>query len=72
MGDGLRAAAPPAKAPDPETDAAVLARHVDNLVEPATVAAYEDLDEGRIAIRIATSWLRGKMAGPANRQATAC
>jgi hypothetical protein len=55
------AAAPPAKAQDPETDAIALARHVDGLVEPAKVAAYEDLDEGRIAIGIATRWLRGKL-----------
>jgi hypothetical protein len=37
-----------------------LAGHVADLVEPAKVAAYEDLDEGRIAIRIATGWLRGR------------
>jgi hypothetical protein len=45
----------------PEASAAALSRHVDDLVEPAKVAAYEDLDEGRTAIGIATSWLRGKM-----------
>ena len=37
--------------PSPEAIAAVLARHVDDLVEPAKVAAYEDLDEGRTGDR---------------------
>jgi len=47
--------------PDSEAVAASLEHHIQDLVEPAKVAACEDLDEGRIAIGIATSWLRGKM-----------
>jgi hypothetical protein len=60
-----RVAAAAAPKPDyPYATEADLARHIDDLLEPAKVAAYEDLDEGRIAIGIATTWLRGKMEQP--------
>jgi hypothetical protein len=38
-----------------------VAQHLADFVEPAKVAALEDLDDGCRALRIATSWLRGKM-----------
>ncbi|HLY50803.1 MAG TPA: hypothetical protein VKR21_16565 [Solirubrobacteraceae bacterium] len=36
-------------------------RRVADFVEPAKVAALEDLDEGHRALRVATEWLRGKL-----------
>jgi hypothetical protein len=50
---------------DPDALAGSLARHIDDLVEPAKVEAYEDLDEGRIAIQVATRWLRDKLGSVA-------
>ena len=51
--------------PPQEAFAALVAGYVADLVEPAKVAALEDLDEGYQALGIATSWLRGKLAvGP--------
>jgi hypothetical protein len=52
---------PPAAAPDSEATGALVAAHVADLVEPAKVIALEQLDEGRQALGIATSWLRGKL-----------
>jgi hypothetical protein len=37
--------------------------HAADLVEPAKVAALEDLNDGYRALAITTSWLRGKLAG---------
>jgi hypothetical protein len=47
----------------PEAFAAQIEWRVADFVEPARVAALEDLDEGHRALGIATSWLRGKMGG---------
>jgi hypothetical protein len=52
---------PEALLPPPEAFAARVAGYVADFVEPAKVAALEDLDEGHQALGIATSWLRGKM-----------
>jgi hypothetical protein len=52
---------PEALLPPPEAFAARVAGYVADFVEPAKVAALEDLDEGRSALGIATGWLRGKM-----------
>jgi hypothetical protein len=49
----------------PEAFADRVAGYVADFVEPAKVAALEDLDEGRKALGVATSWLRRKLAaGP--------
>jgi hypothetical protein len=40
-----------------------VALHAADLVEPAKVAALEDLNDGYRALAITTSWLRGKLAG---------
>ncbi len=45
----------------PEAFAARVASYVADFVEPAKVAALEDLDDGHRALAIATSWLRGRM-----------
>ena len=47
--------------PPPEAFAAKVASYVADFVEPAKVAALEDLDEGHQAFGIATGWLRGKL-----------
>lgn len=54
---------PEAFLPPREAFAAQVAGYGADFLEPAKVAALEDLDEGRQALGIATSWLRGKM-GP--------
>lgn len=54
----------PPKPVDPDALAASLVRAIDDLVEPAKVEAYEDLDEGRLAIQVATRWMRSKLATP--------
>lgn len=46
---------------DQDAVAALVAAYAADLVEPAKVTALEQLDEGRQALGIATSWLRGKM-----------
>ena len=53
---------PEALVPPPEAFAARVAGYVADFVEPAKVAALEDLDEGRDALGIATTWLRAKMS----------
>jgi hypothetical protein len=57
--DGL----PPAVMPDPDSEAARFNALIPDLVEPAKVTALEQLGEGRRALGIATSWLRGKLEG---------
>jgi hypothetical protein len=52
---------PDALLPPPDAFNDRVAHYVADFVEPAKVAALEDLDEGRQALGIATSWLRGKM-----------
>jgi hypothetical protein len=52
---------PEALLPPREAFGARVASYVTDFVEPAKVAALEDLDEGRSALGIATGWLRGKM-----------
>jgi len=59
--------------PDPNAVAGWVAAHVAKVVEPAKVAALEDVDEDWQALRVATSWLRGKSIpaqdpGPAQDQ----
>lgn len=54
---------PDALQPPAEAFAARVAGYVTDFVEPAKVAALEDLDEGYRALAIATGWLRGKQ-GP--------
>lgn len=48
---------------DPDAVAARVAAYAADLIEPAKVTALEQLDEGRRAIGVATSWLRAKL-GP--------
>jgi hypothetical protein len=55
--------------PSPQAFAATVAGYVADFVEPAKVAALEDLDEGRQALGIATSWLRGKLECPTGTEA---
>jgi hypothetical protein len=50
----------PEALPPPEAFAARLAGYVADFIEPAKVAALEDLDEGYQALAIATAWLRAK------------
>ena len=57
--DGL----PPAVMPDPDAVAARVSSLIADLVEPAKVTALEQLGEGRRALGLATSWVRGKQ-GP--------
>jgi hypothetical protein len=52
---------PAALQPPQEAFAATVAGYEADFVEPAKVAALEDLDEGYQALRIATGWLRGKL-----------
>jgi hypothetical protein len=52
---------PEALLPPPEAFAARVVDYVADFVEPAKVAALEDLDEGHQALGIATSWLRSKL-----------
>jgi hypothetical protein len=52
---------PQLAAADPEAVATRVAADAADFVEPAKVAAFEDLDEGRQALAIATSWLRAKL-----------
>ncbi len=47
--------------PPPEAVARSVAGQVADFIEPAKVAALEDLDEGWRALGIATRWLRGKL-----------
>lgn len=54
--------APERTALDPDAVAARVAAYAADLVEPAKVIALEQLDEGKHALEIATSWLRGKLA----------
>jgi hypothetical protein len=49
---------------DPHAVADRVAGYAADLVEPAKVAALEDLDDGYRALGIATSWLRGKLGEP--------
>jgi len=56
---------PDALLPPPEAFTFRVAGYVADFVEPAKVAALEDLDEGRQALVVATGWLREKTAaGP--------
>ena len=55
--DGL----PPAVMADPDSEAARVSALIADLVEPAKVTALEQLGEGRRALGIATSWVRGKL-----------
>ena len=52
---------PEALVPRAEAFTAKVAVYIADFVEPAKVAALEDLDDGYRALGIATSWLRGKM-----------
>lgn len=56
--DGL----PPATAPDPDAAADRAAALAGDLIEPARSAALDKLDEGWLALRIASAWLRSKRA----------
>jgi hypothetical protein len=56
--------APPAAATGPEATAARAATLASDLIEPARSSALEKLDEGRLAHRIATGWLRSKLQSP--------
>jgi hypothetical protein len=56
---------PDALLPPPEAFADRVAHYVADFAEPAKVSALEDLDEGRQALGIATSWLRGKLGSQA-------
>jgi hypothetical protein len=47
---------------DPDAVAARVAADAADLIEPAKVTALEQLDEGKHALEIAASWLRGKLA----------
>ena len=57
--DGL----PIPERPEPDAVALRVVQLVADLVEPARVAALEQLGEERRALGIATSWLRGKLEG---------
>jgi hypothetical protein len=56
--------APPASTTGPEAIAARAATLASDLIEPARSSALEKLDEGRLAHRIATGWLRSKLQSP--------
>ena len=47
---------------DPTVTAARMARQEADLVEPARVVALEQVGDGHRAFRLATSWVRGKLA----------
>jgi hypothetical protein len=61
--DGL----PIPEVPDPDALAARVAQLAADLVEPARVAALEQLGEGQRAFAIATDWVRARLARPTSQ-----